>query len=282
MQRRWSGLALLAVAAAAMLVIPGVAGQPMAGIPLIAPIPGPPAQRSCLAPITTSTELDSLVDAVPVVPCSSSHGAEITLQQNFFPIAPNSPWPTSNRDPIFNEPISVCSDQNDSYVGTSGTSDFDRVLPRYRTKVTIPSEVQWLAGQRWYTCEVLPDVDLPLHYDGTVEQALHGIPPTPFATCAPAPHAPATRCDRPHSAEQLSLTLRDPTQSSPPPRSNTADQCRELAKKIIGTSDPEFDGQLEITDWLDGTGLSCWLQAANGRLLVGTLIGHGSGPLPLT
>jgi hypothetical protein len=282
-QRRLTGIGLLAAAIAAVLVVPGVLGRPEAGTPRIGPIPGAPVQGSCLSPITTNAELESLIDDVPVVPCSSPHGAEITLVANFDSIAfPNPGWPTSNHDPIFNEPIAVCDTQNARFTGVTGISPVDRVLPRYRSKVAIPNQVQWLAGQRWYACEVLPDTTLPLRYRGTAEGALFGVPPSQYATCARAPHSAAVPCDRPHSAEQLTMGYRGPIQAWPPLPPPNGDDCRELAGSIIGTSDPEFGGRIEIIGWFDGSGLSCWLQAADGRLLVGTLIGHGSGPLPFT
>jgi hypothetical protein len=280
-RRRWSGLVLLVLAIAAMVVLPRAIGRPVAGSPRIGPIPGPPIQGACLPPFVTQAELDDL-STPATVPCDRPHGAEITLVIQLDTVAyPEPAWPTSGTDPILSQPIDTCQAQNALYVGVTGVSPDQRVLPRYRSKVTVPDQIQWLAGQRWYACSVLPDVPLPVSYTGTAHLAFYGVPPAPFATCADGPHQAAVPCNHPHAAEQLTAGYQGPTQSWPPLPPNTADSCRQLAKTIIGTEDPEFGGRIEIIGWFDGSGLSCWLQAAGGRRLVGTLIGHGTGPLPL-
>ena len=272
---------MLAVAAAAMVLIPGVVGRPVAGVPRIGPIPPPPTQGSCLPPFRSEADLDALATP-PTVPCEQPHGAEITLVIQLDTVAqPHPQWPTSGSAAILAGPIETCRTQNARFVGSSGISPDQRVLPRYRSKVTVPSRIQWLAGQRWYACSVLPDAPPPVTYTGTAYLSLFGTPPAQFATCARAPRAAEVPCDRPHSAEQLTAGYRGPSQSWPPLPPHTADDCRELAKTIIGTTDPEYGGRIEITGWFDGSGMSCWLQAAHGRLLVGTMIAHGNGPLPL-
>lgn len=278
MQRRWAGFVLLAIAIAAMATVPHAVGRPFAGHPEIGPIPNPPTQGSCLPPFTTEAELDAL-PTPDTVSCDQPHGAEITLVIQLDTVAyPDPPWPTSGTDGVLAEPIETCKTQNARFTGASGVSPDQRVAPRYRSKVTVPSRIQWLAGQRWYACSVLPDVPLPVSYVGSAAESMFATPPAPFATCAIAPHERAVPCDRPHGAEQITSAYTGPTQSWPPLPPNTADSCRQLAKQIIGTSDPEFGGLIEVIGWFDGTGLSCWVQATGGRELVGTLIGHGNSP----
>lgn len=288
MQRRRIGLAVLMLAVLAMVMVPRAIDRPIAGTPQIGPIAQAPSEGSCLPPFADQAELDALTTP-HTVPCDQPHGAEVTLVMGLGSASePDPVWPTSGTDRILAEPIAACQARNAGFTGASGTSGvlgaphYQRVPPRYRSKVTVPSRIQWLAGQRWYACSVVPDTPAPISYTGTAAGSMFATPPAPFATCATAPHGTPVPCDRPHTAEQLTIGDAGSAPSWPPSPLENANTCRVLAATIIGAPDPEFGGLIEITGWFDGSGMSCWLRAADGRTLVGTLIGHGSGPLPIS
>ncbi len=139
----------------------------------------------------------------------------------------------------------------------------------------MPSTVQWAYGQRWYGCEVVPATDsYPIAWTGTAHLAGLGVPPAVFATCAQGIGGQPVDCSRPHTAEQL--TWNDQ------PADAEVTGCYALAGAIMKTADPTYAGALVVANRKVQNWTECWVATQGSARLTGTLIGHGTGPLPLT
>lgn len=273
--RRCVGAAMLLLVVVAVLCIPGVLGRNLSGAagPAVHVDPRPTV-GDCLAPLTTPDQLNSIVDLVPAVPCAQAHSAEVlavgTLDPMLFTGRPTV------ADPHFtNGAMSQrCDSLAGRFLGWGSRPALPRISVPFFTKLTVPGDLEWQLGQRWYSCELLPGVlDFPISYHGTARNASTGTPPGAFGNCSDGPGELAVSCDRPHHAEQLT--------SSVGQSSASASTCLILAARIIGTPDPTFGGRLAVLGRDRGSGSACWVTTTSSRSLTATLINHGAGPLPL-
>jgi hypothetical protein len=166
-----------------------------------------------------------------------------------------------------------CQDAVTRFVsGVRPNGPMGRIPPRARARVTLPSTTQWAYGQRWFACEVVPNTDsLPIEWIGSAHLAGLKVPPVPFATCALGVGGNRVDCRLPHNAEQLTLTD-DPT--------GGPQGCYELAAAIMKTTDPTYGGAVVVAARRVETTTECWVATQGSATLSGTVIGHGSGPLP--
>lgn len=273
--RRLTGLALLAVLVLGLLCAPAVIGRTVSGRgePAVRLSPRPEAGQ-CLAPLVTPDQLNTVVDVVPIVPCSQLHSAEIltvrTLDLADWPKRPDVATVSFTSGAL----SQACNQRAALYLGWGTRSTQHRISVSFFTRLTLSSEHDWSAGQRWYACEVMPGyLDFPISWLGTARNANNRTPPAPFAKCADEPAAPRVPCDRPHHAEQLTQSFGGPTLD--------AAACRQLAARVIGTPDPTFEGRLAVVARSVSGGTGCWVTTTSTRSLTGTLINHGTAPLPL-
>lgn len=273
--RRTSAALLGALVLVVLLGVPAVTGHTVAGqgLPEIQLSPRPqPGQ--CVAPLQTPTQLNTVVDVVPIVPCTAPHSAELLTVRTLDPADwPKRPDITDGQ--FTNGALSVaCNELAGQYLGWGTKSALHRVSVSFFTRLTVPSELQWSAGQRWYACELMPGVlDFPLSWTGTARNANNGTPPDVFATCAEKAAELRVSCHRPHSAEQLTQTYAGQPMD--------ARDCALLAGRVIGTPDPTFGNQLAVVARQVNGGTACWVTTTSTRSLTGTLINHGAAPLPL-
>lgn len=272
--RRVAGLALLAVLVLGLLCAPAVIGRTVSGQgePAVRVSPRPEAGQ-CLAPLETPDQLNTVADVVPLVACTQPHSAEILTVRTLDP----ADWP--KRPDITTASFTsgalsqACNQLAAQYLGWGTRSAEHRISVSFFTRLTVSSDHDWAAGQRWYACEVMPgNLDFPISWLGTARNANNGTPPSPFAKCADEPAAPRVPCDRPHHAEQLTQSFGGPA---------LAVACTQLVGRVIGTSDPTFGGRLAVVARSVSGGTGCWVTTTSTRSLTGTLINHGTAPLPL-
>ena len=274
MDRRFAGGTIMVLILVAIMCAPGVVGRSIIGAPAPAVHVNPrPVPGDCLGPLETPAQLNSVFDVVPTVPCTQPHSAEVLavgrLDSRTWPKRP------SVSDAAFTSGAlsQQCDQLAGRFLGWGTKSAVPRIQVSFFTRLTVPADLEWQLGQRWYSCEVLPGVlDFPISYDGSARNASVGTPPGAFANCSEGPGQLPVSCDRPHHAELLTRSYR----SAAP----TTAACRQLVGKVIGTSDPTFGGQLAVLARADGGVSSCWVTTTSSQSLVATLINHGSGPLP--
>ncbi len=274
MDRRFTGGAIMVVILVVIMCAPGIVGRSVMGQPGVAVHVNPrPVPGNCLGPLETPMQLNSVFDVVPTVPCSEPHSAEVltvgTLDAKAWP---NRPAVT---DAEFTSGLlsRQCDQQAGRFLGWGAKSSAPRIQVSFFTRLTVPGDLEWKLGQRWYTCEVMPGVlDFPISYQGTARNASTGTPPGAFASCSEGPGQLAVSCDRPHHAELLTRSF---GHTAP-----TTATCRQLVAKVIGTSDPTFGGQLAVLARGEGGVSNCWVTTTSNQGLTATLINHGSGPLP--
>ncbi len=276
MDRRTIGIVLVACLLVAVVAVRGAAGRTVSGQPFGSVSPSPrPTAGSCLAPLKSMDQVNTVIDVVPVVPCSQPHSAEILSVATLDPAV----WRTR---PDVNDArftggtlAHACDQLAGRFVGWGARARSGRISVRFFTRLTVPGDLEWQLGQRWYSCELMPGVfDFPLSYVGSARNASIGTPPGAFANCAPEVGAEVVSCDRPHHAEQLTISF---GYSQPSPAA-----CRAMVAKVINTPDPTFGGRLSVLVRSSGGSSACWVTTIAGRSLTATLINHGPGPLALS
>ncbi|SDO26705.1 Septum formation [Nakamurella panacisegetis] len=275
MDKRFVGAVLIALMAVAVITVPGVLGRRLTGSAAPALHVNPPLEiGNCLGPLNTPQELNTIVDVVPVVACTRAHSAEVIAVGRIDPV--DYPVRPTVADAAFTSgPLSEQCDQAAAkFLGWGTKNTVPRIQVSFFTRLTIPGELEWRLGQRWYACELMPGVlDYPISYDGTAQNASFRTPPDAFANCADGPGETRISCREPHHAEQLT--------SSYGKSAGGDGNCRALVAKVIGTSDPTFNGQLAVLSRVQGGASQCWVTTTSSRYLTATLINHGSRPLPL-
>jgi len=273
--RRTSAALLAAVILGLLVGVPAITGHTVAGraVPAVQ-LPPRPQPGQCLAPLQTPTQLNTVVDVVPIVPCSAPHSAELLTVRTLDPVDwPKRPDIMDGR--FTNGALSeACNQLAGQYLGWGTHNPLHRISVSFFTRLTVSSELQWSAGQRWYACELMPGIlDFPLSWTGSARNANNGTPPGAFATCADGANELRVNCDRPHHAEQLTQSFGG--------KPMDAHDCTVLAGRVIGTADPTFGGQLAVVARPLGGGTACWVTMTSSRALTGTLINHGAAPLHL-
>lgn len=277
MDRRFVGSVLMTMMLVFVVTVPGMIGRYVTG--QAAPgvtVKAVPRAGDCLAPLTSPEQLNVILDLVPVVPCSHAHSAEVLavghLDHKTFPARPTVADGAFTRGALSQQ----CDQLAAKFLGWGNRSAPSRIQVSFFTRLTIPGDLEWRLGQRWYACQLLPGVlDFPISYSGTARGASFRTPPGAFAKCSDGPDLLAVSCDRPHHAEQLTRTYGSAPASG-------ADDCHELVSRVIGTPDPTFGGQLAILARVESGANGCWVTTTSSRSLTATLINHGNRPLPLT
>ena len=139
--------------------------------------------------------------------------------------------------------------------------------------------LQRAAGRDWSACIVRPD-NLGV-YVGTVHDALDtGTSPSAYGDCSPNPD-PTTlstvSCSNPHVMERLGTAMVPAGSHS---AAAVAQSCRAFAGRMFRTNDPTYAGTLDVVVGTDDLTTCAVVLNGPGRL-VGSLIGIGTGPLPL-
>lgn len=270
-RRRRVGYGLLVLALIAALCLPGLLGRRSSGAATPAPPATPPVAGQCRAPVEKDVELDRLTGTA-LVDCSERHSAEIVAVR-VFPTG--APPPDSASAVAVLAAVATCGAAVEQFVGAATTwqpgTPVPPAPPETTTQITVPSRHQWASGQRWYACQVRPAPDaLPIGYTGSVRQAATGDVPVAYGRCASVIGGAAVPCAEPHNAQKISL----------PVVSRDGIDCREVARRLTGSRDPSYGGQLSQTGWQEADGrVACWATTTTGQPLSGSLIGWGDRPL---
>ena len=275
MDKRFVGLVLIALMAIAVIAVPGVLGRHLPGAATPAVHVDPPLEvGNCLAPLDSPQQLNTIVDLVPVVACSDAHSAEVIavgwIDAVDYPVRPTVGDAAFTSGPLSQQ----CDQAAGKFLGWGTKNTLPRIQVSFYTRLTIPGDLEWSLGQRWYACELMPGVlDYPITYNGTAQNASFRTPPSAFANCSDGPDETPISCNEPHHAEQLTSRYSKSTSSN--------GNCTTLAGEIIGTADPTFAGQLAVLARVQGGASQCWVTTTSSRDLTATLINHGSGPQTL-
>ena len=274
MGRRGLGFLIVFAVIAAIAVV-GVSMRRVAGRPVAAPIPGPPAVGECLLdssasgwlynpnPVYTSRRLEPCAgprygEVVAVIPDSRSPRQIAAASSDV-----TEPYGTVTQS----EPIMLaCSAAVRSYLGlpsgrlgdgrdaVNGWSYASSVLPA----AAGPDDVQKAAGQHWVAClETNKDPDQQTGtalvtaqtYRGSARRVYStGHPPSAFALCFLEMVLPSVlqpvNCSRPHAGEVFGVTQ---TESKHVTQTQLNVSCAKLARRLTGMPDPTVRGQLTVT-----------------------------------
>ncbi len=314
MDRRVWGTAVVAAALVAALVVPNLAGRRVAGSAAPIPVPDPPRVGQCLHAAgdggRSALEFNQVtVSAAGVGTCGDQNYGEVVAvasDVHTFPSTVTSR--TDHPEPLACQPAarryvgwSVADDPTIGETGNiypgSGLPDgtgtgTGKPLGPWRpvstTSIALygPNLWQYLAGQHWLACVMLPR-DVP--YAGSVRGSPAGSASSAFASCwnrggfvrrEPIP------CSQPHSGETFGVTgLGDID-----PAALDA-SCAELVRSATGMSDPARGGVITIAAQVgalngassqsDSAGqASCTISVVADRRLTRSLTGIADGALP--
>jgi len=283
MNRRVSGLVLLLLAVTAVVIVRAVQHPGVAGRPVAAPLPGPPAVGSCLL----------LQDGVPrPVDCADPHDLEVIAG-----VEADATSPT----------VAQCRARAADYLAPILVDDWQVPVAVDVAVVSAPTGER-VGSRGWQACTVRPSTHD--RFTGSLRgMTLATYRTDLFGTCFDRSTGPDLPCDGPHDAERLGtadLVETDPAFINAKPYyginytavtlpdSVLADltrRCRSLAVALTGAADPTYGGQLEIradirsvltTERRDTVEivLGCLAVAPAGRPLTGSVVGLGSRPLP--
>lgn len=272
--RRLFGVVAFACALITMIALPGIVGRNIAGGAVRGEVPAAPEEGMCREVLSSPAQSTGMVDLVGVVPCDQPHSGEIvlvgTVDSQLYPTDPTNP------QGVLDLADQRCTDTVSRFVsGVRSEIPLARIEPRARARVTLPSTVQWAYGQRWFSCQVMPATDsYPIAWTGTAHLAAFNRPPSPFATCADGVDGQPVPCQLPHTSEQL--TWNDS------PNDGDGPGCFPLVGRILTTKDPTFGGTLAVVGHKRQIWTECWVTTTAGQKITGTLIDHGTGPLPLS
>lgn len=303
--RRALGLVALVIAFVLLLGAPALLGHGTAGTANPAPLPLAPPVGSCV--VFAGADRHDLT----VVPCAANHVGEITMAWEAGTTAaaragfvglPEDFWTAGDRS---NPHSTLCHGWNQGYVGrptatARATTAFAATPPAFGSLLVTAPAAQRTPTRYWSACVVEPSV-LGTRYVGRVQgTAADGSWPAAFARCLAQPAFSATQliytpCSNPHRAEPMGRI-----------RGGLAtglaavlhDDCVQLIRDRTGAADPAFGGRLTIdvhnallrTLTLEQTAAlpadlssdaDCVVELAGPGALVGSLVGIGSGALPV-
>ena len=296
MDRRAAGAVVLIAAVLVALAIPALAGRRVAGSATRSSAPNAPEFGQCLsaAPEPTLAYGRVTAFAAPSGPCGPLNFGEIVFVAPDLRAFPS----TMDFDRTSSVDPSVCEAPARQYLGwgpgapsgSAGPTDTERALADWHPVVTQtlvligPDAAQFLAGQRWIGCAMLPR---KAPYSGSLRTgASSGALPAAdaYGFCREHP-AGATRRERPcsvaHDAEVFGWAATGgwgaPTDGSPAP-GRALSSCRALVTAVTGMTDPSAGGSLRVVVETDrasdaaGSGrATCLVEVAGNSRLGGGL-----------
>ena len=255
--RRRAGLALLLAVLLLAVAVPQLVGRSIAGSPLSAAVPGPPAIGECVAAPVDGWNTGPPVrgeltyPAVAVLPCGRLRSGEviavIPADQVVRP-APSSS--AAETEPDRN--AQWCEGQLNGYLGLPAADSPDaqtrwQPLATLRTAVAGPTSLQRAFGQHWLSCigYVAAGLDgTAAAYDRTLRQGYtSGRLPRAAAQCLLSDDPQRqiqVPCSAPHQAELLGSGWTATSVAALTPT------CRQLARQLTGMVDPTAGGALAV------------------------------------
>lgn len=304
------GLVLILATVLLTSVLAQLTRRTAEGRPERAPRPAPPPVGACVSPGPPVTLLD----------CRDDHLAEVAAS-----------WP-SRVEPDVEHGYGSCLSAAARYVGTATeevTAGWAAPTFLQTVRIVTGPGAGALPGFSWAACLIIPVVPGGggNGYSGTVADLTRGAVPVALRRCfavigEPGPDpGPASltsqftsgvSCRADHRGEVLGIRrVRIPGPTGGPAAPTPGDsqqidtdpgraaECSELARTVLGVSDPSFGRRLVLRIRLEAVGFftsvapdkaivtavdyaaSCTVEAPPGRVLFGSLAGIGAGPLPL-
>jgi hypothetical protein len=300
MDRRGLGAVLVLAAVIVALVLPSLDGRRVAGAGSRVPIPSQPAVGNCLM---GAAERHSALNypgakvlTVATGPCGGATFGEVVSVAEDARAFPSAMAYNDNSRPQSD----ACGQSARSYLGWDRSADGGRPAPdaaavaAWNPVVTQsvvligPDLSQYLTGQRWIACVVLPQ---QAPYWGSIRGgATSSSAADAYGWCRAHTGTPAERalsCALPHDSEVLGWTSAGASAAA------LMTSCTALVRTVTGLSDPTAAGRLKPSVELDktigsqsgsgeaGSALArCVLRVEGNLRLGGGLTGIGDGPLP--
>ncbi len=300
MDRRGLGAVVVLAAVVIALVVPSLDGRRMVGSGTRVPIPPPPAVGHCLL---GAAERHSALNypgakvlTVATGPCTAASFGEVVSVADD---ARAFPSPMAYNDNSRSRP-DTCDQAARGYLGWDRSADGGRPVPdaaavaAWRPVITRsvvllgPDLSQYLTGQRWIACALLPQ-QAPYWESvrgGTVSRAAADA----FGRCRAHTGTAAERalsCALPHDSQVLGWTPAGASAAALLP------SCTTLVRTVTGMSDPTAGGRLQPAVELDktigsqsGSGVAgsalarCVVRVEGNLRLGGGLTGIRNDPLP--
>lgn len=209
MTRHTAGLAVFVLILLSVLCVPGIIGRSVGGDAAPAVHVDPrPAVGNCLAPLTSPDQLNSVLDVVPIVACSEAHSAEIlavgALDHKIWPKRPTVMDPTFTGGAL----SSKCDQLAGRFLAWGERTELPRIPVSFFTRLTVPNDLQWQLGQRWWACELMPSLlDYPISYMGTARNASIATP----RARSPSARTVRENCEPPATGRTTPSSSRVPT-----------------------------------------------------------------------
>ena len=300
MDRRPLGLGVVFVVLAAALVTPTLLGRRITGTAVAVPIAAAPQVGDCLLDSRQDPGSAGVADGSPtVVPCTSRHDGEIITQT-----ATIGATAASRRGGGQVPSLAACATTAYWYLGVhplDGVGQRSVSLgawwPAFAADFQMlrPGALQLRVGQSWSACVLMSPHGL---VTGSVAHLYGGTPrASPIALCSATSDIKlymSVSCDQPHATEIIGWRVADQSLAD---EASMRQSCSELAVRMIGRTDPEANGELQIAvvvirstegpvreGWGPGHSgpyrAACTVGTAGLRLLTRSLSGLGAAPLP--
>lgn len=286
MSRRIGGALLLLAALIALLCLRAQSGSDTAGVASAVPVPPAPRAGDCLTSISDMPEQNTVSSSAVQLPAAVVGSCESLLAGEVVGIdSPASgrqaPHTTATTD-------DACAQRAATFLGLPAGRTIAGIIwtPGLATgsQEIGPDMRQWAAGQRWSACAV---TGAAARYRGSIRASVSGgVVPNALGLCWPdvvKMDADLASCSVPHRSQLLAIGVVDGTASIQLVTLNAS--CRQFAAAVLGGLDPEVAGALTVmvaAQGIDPQVLLCSVSAVAHRQLLGSVLGIGARPLPLT
>jgi hypothetical protein len=308
-ERRWSGLVILAAVMFAVAVAPAIGGRAVGGRAVIGSIPGPPRVGDCLlqrpaGPETVDKTGAPLYGTLTTAPCAGRRFGDVVAV-----IAgglSTGPVEVADDDGVisYDDPNRhLCSAALAGYLHGARPAGAWSPAIAFSTVIGGPSGLQRRTGQSWVVCVAQAEGS-----DGKATPYVGALSTSDSADLLPARVAGAATClsstdfflqrpldcRQPHPVESMAMLLTDHPSTT---LAGLRARCRELARSYTQMSDPTAGGRLidavvavhRASDGTQAPGLvtgdetgfaRCVVQTNGSRQLIGSLLGLRDRPVP--
>jgi hypothetical protein len=288
MDRRIAGALLLVGALIVVLGGPAWSGRRIAGAAVGTPVPGPVRVGDCLTSISGAPEESTMSATTAQLPTATTGSCGGLLVGEVVSVETSGSAAgrrVADRAPTTGD---ACARSAPTFLGLPATRTIAGIAwtPGLATgsQEIGPDRRQRAAGQRWSACAV---TGATASYRGSIRaSATGGLVPGSLGLCWPGVVKMDTElasCSAPHDSQLLATGLVDGTRPVLP--ASLTSSCRQYATAVLGGLDPGAVDRLTVRVAAQGMGpqvLLCSVSAAGRRQLLGSVLGIGSRPLPMT
>jgi hypothetical protein len=299
--RRHVGVVVILVAGVVLVIAAGVQRGRVGGaarLPL-----GTPATGSCTAwirpahPATVGGPVGGPSSAATQLSYPSTSITDCALRHRglLISIDFSTGWPVLTTLPEIQRRDAACRDAADAWLSARGLAPFDdhrgSTAIGWVPALTVvgravgPDSASRAAGASWSGCVLtslqddfsaaanptptMPGMCLRLRL-----KSLTALDVSGFTTVSTPPSE--IDCNARHPGQLLAFA---PTLTGDPSPAQENQSCQMAASRYTGTSDPGFGNSI-VTEVVHGNDTLCYAEVTGNRLLDGSLLGVGDGPLP--